>query len=95
MSRFFVVELVAKPESPELVSDDALEGWAQKWPRSWLLQDSANEDVNLVQGPVELLETRDQLWDQKAYRNIWMFIVKITTTLVDLPNIELMFIPCI
>jgi len=64
MSRLFIVELVPKPEPPELIPNDALKGWTQEGSGNRFLQDAANEQVDPVQGSVELLETRYQLQER-------------------------------
>jgi hypothetical protein len=44
------MRMVTKSESPKLVTNDALKGGTQEGPGHWLLQDTANEKVNL--GPM-------------------------------------------
>ena len=81
MSRLFVVESVSKSESPELISDDALEGRTQERSSHRFLENSADEKVDLVKRSVELLKSSYQLFLEKFIKIYFMddSILRLTT----------------
>ena len=57
LAALLVPEPVSKLEPLELISDQTLEGGSQKGTLDLTLHDASNEEINVIDRPVELLKS--------------------------------------